>query len=365
MPESDDLSLAIIGAGSIGTRHLSNLEFIGENRVVAVCDADDARASKMANRVGARTYPSVNAMFDAEHGLDAVLICVPPGTRRQVFERAAERGIAVFCEKPPADSMEHAQEVARIVGDSGILCMVGFHQRYLPPVDRLRDLLVGRTINVVLSTYLSAPALKASTPMTGGVQPWMFNKEKSGGPLMDDAIHFIDLMRYIAGEIESVHTLGNNVARPKGLGFTIEDTFISTIRFASGASGHHVHSWATPWGTTGFAVNGPDFHLNLQLSGPPSVYGTIGDPNGDGTPVRNEFAQAASVGRGGKMAATRSSDDPPDPMHHREMVVFLNAVRTGETSAIRSSYADGMRSLAVVLAMNQSVETGQVEVPDL
>lgn len=359
MPESGDLSLAIIGAGSIGTRHLSNLEFIGGNRVVAVCDADDTQASKMANRIGAHTYLSVNAMFDAEPGIDAVLICVPPRIRQQVFERAAERGIAVFCEKPPADSMEHAQEIARIVGDSGILCMVGFHQRYLPPVDRLRELLVGRTINVLLSSYLTSPAL------TGRLRPWLFNKEQSGGPLMDDAIHFIDLMRYIAGEIESVHTLGNNVARPKGPGFTIEDTFISTIRFASGASGHHVHSWATPWGTSGFAVNGPDFHLNLRLSGPPSVYGTIGDPNGDGTPVRDEFTQTAGGSRGSKMAATRSPDDPPDPMHHREMVVFLNAVRTGNTSAIRSSYADGMRSLATVLAMNQSVASGQVEVPDL
>ena len=355
MKSSDELALAIIGAGSIGIRHLSNLKFIGKNRVVAVCDADDAQASKMANGIGARTYPSVDAMFDAEQGLDAVLICVPPGIRRQVFERAAERGIAVFCEKPPADSMEHAQEVARIVRDSGILCMQGFNQRYVPSVDRMRELLVGRTINVVLSTYLSAPALR------GGLRPWLFNKEKSGGPLIDDAIHFIDLMRYIAGEIESVHTLGNNVARPKGPGFTIEDTFISTIRFASGASGHHVHSWATPWGTTGFAVNGPDFHLNLQLSGPPSVYGTIGDPKGDGTPVRDEFPQGPGMGRGGKMAATRSPDDPPDPMHYREMVVFLNAVRTGDTSAIRSSYADGMRSLAVVLAMNRSVETGHVE----
>ena len=107
-------------------------------------------------------------------------------------------------------------------------------------------------------------------------------------------------LRYIAGEIERVHTLGNNVARPKEPGFTIEDTFISTIRFASGASGHHVHSWATPWGTSGFAVNGPDFHLNLRLSGPPSVYGTIGDPNGDGTPVRDDFTQPAGGSRGSK-----------------------------------------------------------------
>ena len=74
MTPSDELAIAIIGAGSIGTRHYSNLEFIPGNRVVAVCDADDAQATKLASRAGARTYASVDAMFDAEPGLDAVLI---------------------------------------------------------------------------------------------------------------------------------------------------------------------------------------------------------------------------------------------------------------------------------------------------
>ena len=355
MTRSDDLALAIIGAGSIGTRHLSNLEFIGGNRVVAVCDADDAQATKLASRAGARTYPSVDAMFDAERGLDAVLICVPPGIRRQVFERAAERNVAVFCEKPPADSLEHAHAVACIVRDSGILCMAGFNMRYLPPVQRLRELITGRPVNLVLSTYLSCPAL------TGGFRPWFFEKDRSGGPLVDQGIHLVDLMRYLVGEITSVHTLGNNVARPKGPGFTVEDTAVSTIRFESGAAGHHVHSWAAPWGATTFAVNGPDFHLALEVSGSPGVFGTIGDPNGEGTAVRDEFPQRPSMGRGDSRSTGAPSDIPPDFMHYQEMATFLHAVRTGDTSGILSSYADGMRSLAVVLAMNRSVESGKVE----
>ena len=48
-------------------------------------------------------------------------------------------------------------------------------------------------------------------------------------------------------------------------------------------------------------------------------------------------------------------------MHYGEMITFLDAVRTRDTSAIRSSYADAMRSLAVVLAMNRSIDSGQVE----
>ncbi len=355
MTSSDDLALAIIGAGSIGTRHLSNLEFIGSNRVVAVCDAVDAQASKMAERTGARTYASVDEMFDAERALDAVLICVPPGIRRQVFERAAESDIAVFCEKPPADSLEHAADVARIVRDSGIVCMAGFNMRYQPAVDRLREIVADRKINLVLSTYLSSPAL------TNGLRPWFFIKERSGGPLVDQGIHMIDMMRYVAGDIESVHTLGNNVARPKGPGFTVEDTTVSTIRFASGAAGHHVHSWGAPWGATTFALNGPDYHLRLETSGSPGVYGTIGDPAGDGSPVHDEFPQAKSMGRDETLSGDRSGEDPPDAMHYGEMITFLDAVRTRDTSAIRSSYADAMRSLAVVLAMNRSIDSGQVE----
>lgn len=354
MKSSDELALAIIGAGSIGTRHLSNLEFIGKNRVVAVCDADDGQASKMAARAGSRVYASVDEMFDAERSLDAVLICVPPGIRRQVFERAAERNVAVFCEKPPADSLEHAADVARIVRDSGIVCMAGFNQRYLPVIDRLRERVADRQISMVLSTYLSwfAP---------GGPRSWFYVKEKSGGPLLDQAIHSIDLMRFIAGDIESVHTLGNNVARPKGPGFTVEDSTVSTLRFVSGAIGYHVHSWGAPWGATTFALTGSDFHLRLEVSGSPGVYGTIGDPKGDGTPVHDEVPQVRSLGPGGEVSADRSPEDPPDFMHYGEMVTFLDAVRTRNTSAIRSSYEDAMRSLAVVLAMNKSIDSGQVE----
>ena len=356
MTPSDELAIGIIGAGSIGTRHYSNLEFIPGNRVVAVCDADDAQADKLASRAGASTYPSVDAMFDAERGLDAVLICVPPGIRRQVFERAAERGVAVFCEKPPADSLEHAQAVAHIVRDSGILCMAGFNMRYLPPVQRMRELLAGRTVSLVLCTYLSAPAL------TGGFRPWFFDKARSGGPLLDQAIHYADLMRYLVGEITSVHAFGSNVARPKGPGFTVEDTAVSTIQFESGAVGYQVHSWAAPWGYTKFEINGPDFHLELDPAGnTPGVFGTIGDPKGEGTVINDAFPRAPSLGRDGSRKPEAPLDAPPDFMHYQEMVTFLDAVRTGDTSGILSTYADGMRSLAVVLAMNRSIDSGQVE----
>ena len=356
MNRSDDLALAIIGAGSIGTRHYSNLEFIDGNRVVAVCDADDAQAKKLATRAGARTYPSVDAMFDAERGLDAVLICVPPGIRRQVVERAAERNVAVFCEKPPADTLEHAQAVAHIVRDSGILCMAGFNMRYLPPVQRLRELIAGRPVNLVLSTYLSSPAL------TGGFRPWFFDKARSGGPLVDQGIHFVDLMRYFVGEITSVHTLGNNMACPKGPGFYGGGHRRQHHQVRIGRGRPPRAFVGDAMGKTTFELNGPDFHLALESSGAtPGVFGTIGDPNGDGTVVRDEFPRAPSIGRDGSRSSDAPSDAPPDFMHYQEMVTFLDAVRTGDTSDILSSYADGMRSLAVVLAMNRSIESGRVE----
>ena len=138
---SNDLVLGIIGAGNIATRHLANLEFLGRNRVVGLCDLDLEKAKELSARCGAKPYANFEEMFDREPGLDAVVICTPPTVRRSIFELAIERGIGIYCEKPPTDTLEEAKHIALIVDGSGIICSVGFHMRYSPSVDRFRELM--------------------------------------------------------------------------------------------------------------------------------------------------------------------------------------------------------------------------------
>lgn len=352
---ADHLHIGIVGAGNIARRHLENLRFLGGNQIVAICDLDLPRAQELAALVDAQAYRTIDDLFQGEKRLDAIVICTPPAIRRQIIEHAARRRIGVYSEKPPAATVEEGLRIAEIIDQHQLICSVGFHMRYSPAVDRYRALVEGRPANVVQSIAASPAALLNS------LEPWFFIKEKSGGHLLDQAIHTIDLLRYVVDEITGVYTLGNNVLRAKSDDFTIEDTTVSTFRFAQGASGSHIHSWAAPKGRSELLVMGADFALTLQSHSPPYVRGTLGYPGSDPILVEETFPQGPPMGRSGKISPQRRAEDPPDPPHCGAMEAFLEAVRSGSRTGIRSTYLDSVRSLAVVLAMNRSIETGQAE----
>ncbi len=324
------VQLAAIGTGGIWNAHAKNLAALGGNRVVAVCDVSDENRSRAAAAAGARAYASIEEMFRQEESLDAAIVCTPPTVRRQVVEIAARHGVPLFLEKPPAFALDDAQAIVRIARQSGLPVVVGFMYRYLPAVERLRELLNGRVINLVQSRFLCPAALGWNLP------GWFFLKERSGGHVLDQAIHVMDLIRFVAGDIVQVHSYGNNLIRPKREDFTIEDSSSTNLRFASGASGGHLHSWAHSAFTGQLAFIGEDFHLTLELDR--RLRGAIGE-----------------------QAIDEELPAPPQGCthHYYEMQAFLDAVRTREFSTLRSPFADAAQSLATVVAMNQSIEAGQ------
>ncbi len=352
---SRDLAVGVIGAGNIAARHLANLEFMGGNRIVGVCDIDFERANELAGQYGAKPYSDPGELIESEVELDAVVICTPPTVRRSIIELISSRGIAFYCEKPPADTLEEAEAIVQLVEECSLICSVGFHMRYSPAVDHFRAVTGGRIFNFVRSISAGSIALSRS------LDDWFYIKEKSGGHVMDQAIHFIDLMRFVVGDITQVQTFGNNAVCPKADDFTIEDTTCTNIRFENGASGSHIHSWATPTGIHDLTVAGEDFTLSLQAHSPPQVVGKTGRFGETQSSVDETFAQGPPMGRSGRVSGKRAPEDPPDPPHYESLRVFLEAVRTGDRSLIRSPYHDAVRSLAAVLAMNRSITTGQVE----
>lgn len=321
-----ELQLAIVGTGGIAKAHRKNLAAIGGNRVVAVADVDEANLSEAAEALGARPYQDFAEMFDKEYALDAVLLCTPPTVRKDVIARACERDIPVFCEKPPARTDGDAAEIVSIIEGSSAIVSVGFMYRYLPAVDRLRELIAGQQLNLVQSTFLCSPGLTRAIP------GWFFIKDKSGGHVVDQAIHVIDLIRFVAGDVSQVHTLGNNVVCPKADDFTIEDSSSTNLRFTSGASGSHVHSWAYRKFIGELTLTGAEFRLTLTLND--AVRGWIGDQTVD----------------------ERFDPSPTGDVHYWEIEVFLAAVRTGDPSKIRSPFADAAKTLGTVNGMNESID---------
>lgn len=323
-----ELALAIVGTGGIAKAHRKNLAALGGNKVVAVADVDADNLKEAAETLDARPYADFNEMFAKEQALDALILCTPPTVRRDVIAAACDRGIPVFCEKPPARTDGDARQIVELVEKSGNIVSVGFMYRYLPAVEYIKSLIAKEKLNTVQGTFLCNPALTRAIP------GWFFIKDKSGGHVVDQAIHVMDLIRFIAGDVCEVHTLGNNVVCPKASDFTVEDTSSTAMRFASGASGTHVHSWAYRKFVGEITLTGAEFRLTLRLND--FVQGWIGSEE-----INEKFDPA-----------------PTGDCHYWEMEVFLAAVRAGDASSIRSPYADAAKTLATVNAMNQSIDEG-------
>lgn len=321
------MRIAAIGTGGIWGAHARNLAALGGNEVVAVCDVNEANRERAAAALGARAYADIESLFQQEEQIDAAIACTPATVRKSVVEAATRYKVPLFVEKPPAFSLDDARAIVQFTGASDVPVVVGFMYRYLPAVDRLRELIGGRNINLVQSSFLCPAATEWNIP------GWFYIKEKSGGHVLDQAIHVMDLLRFIAGDIVQVQTYGNNLIKPKTDEFTVEDSSSTNLRFASGASGGHIHSWAHHEFTGQATFIGERFRLTLHLD--TRLSGFVDDVTIDET-----------------------FPAPPEGCshHYEEMRAFLAAVHNRDFSTLRSPFADAAQSLATVLAMNKSIE---------
>ncbi len=332
-PLPTPLRVGFIGTGGIAQRHLKSLRQLGPERArpVAFCDIDEARAAQAAAGYGGTVYTDSKRMVDAEDGLDAVFVCTPPFARAEPIEAAAARGLAIFCEKPPAFDAEQGRRALAAIRRAGVITNVGFMYRWLRAVDRARDLLEGRTIAAVRSAFLCGPAVERNLPA------WFYLQDRSGGPLMDQAIHVLDLHRYFAGEVASVHALAHTTFREHTADFTIQEAYSLNLAYASGAIASHLHSWActAAMGQVEWISDRARLAVDLFAN---RLIGTV-----DGTPVDETF-----------------TDDP----YLREVDQFLRAVADGDGMRMRSPYADGLHTCAVAWAGLRSAATGRVETPE-
>src|SRR5215468_2837104 len=126
------VTVAIIGAGFMGSAHAGNYAALGDRvRVSAVCARNQERAARVAAIVGARATVDLDAVL-ADPEIDAVDVCVPTPAHRDVAERAFDAGKHVFLEKPIALTAEDADAILAAAERSGRMLMVGLVLRFWP-----------------------------------------------------------------------------------------------------------------------------------------------------------------------------------------------------------------------------------------
>jgi myo-inositol 2-dehydrogenase / D-chiro-inositol 1-dehydrogenase len=192
-PSSPRCRIGFVGAGSVAHRHARVLSTFPDVDLVAVTDLVPDRAAVFADAHGTQAVANLDALLG--RGLDAVYVCVPPFGHGEAEVRIADAGVALFVEKPLAADEATAEWVGRRIATSGVLTRVGHHWRCAEPVLRARRLLAGKRVRLAAGTWLD------STPPVA----WWPDRTRSGGPLVEQAVHVLDLARVLVGEVTEVH----------------------------------------------------------------------------------------------------------------------------------------------------------------
>lgn len=228
-----EIRLAVLGCGGFArNRQVPNLVVQPGVRLVACCDQDRGNAEALAQEASggaAVVYDDYATMLDKARP-DAVYIALPPYAHANEVQEAARRGIHVFIEKPIALDIDTAWRMVEAAERARIVTQVDFQFRFGAAVERVAAR--------IASGEGGAPGLMLARYFCNSLHaPWWRQKDKSGGQLVEQVIHMIDLLRYFLGQPVSVVGRQANLFHRDVPDYTVEDVSGVLVSFESGALG--------------------------------------------------------------------------------------------------------------------------------
>lgn len=320
----DRTRIAIVGCGWFGNFHLDYLLTRQDVSVAALVSTNLEKLATTGAKVpDARQFSTYQALLDDGLDIDAIIVCVPPHQHGDLEIRAAERGIHLFVEKPIGLSLDYVHRAASAISASGVLASVGYHERYDPAVQALKEALAQEKIGFVQGRWLG--------DIPGAL--WWRQKACSGGQVVEQSTHLVDLMRYLFGEVSSVYAqkisgLVRDLPR-----YDVDDGTSTLITFECGIVANLL---------TGcyFNSDAPSTGIHIEILCPDQriCYRWMQD-------VTYERKSGTFLQQAGSES------------HHLAIDAFIDALRTGSRGQIQSPYSDSIKTLAVTLAINESLET--------
>lgn len=340
--------VGVAGLGVIGRQHLRLIEKSPDFDLVAV--ADPVTGAGVDLPAGVPRFDDFRVMIE-QTSPAAVIIAAPNQAHSEIALHCVERGIPVLIEKPIAATLDDAAAIVAAVESTGVPALIGHHRRHSPDMTTARRMVLDGELGELVTVNGIWMARK---PDDYFATPWRV--EPGGGPVMINLIHEIDCLRFLAGEIDTVHAMAANNAR----NLSVEDAAAVCIRFSNGAVGTLIISDSTPspWIWDIASGQGADF---------PHQYGDCFHLGGTSAsmalPTLRKYWQ--SPGRDWReplwstTAHATRSDCYQDQLAH-----FARVVRGQAQPAC--SAEDGFRTLAATIAVAESAASGAtVAVADL
>ena len=189
------VNVGIIGCGKVATAHINALLKIPEAKISAVCDVDEERCRKFAEKTCANAYTSYEEMTDKEN-LGLVIICLPPAFHGACVRYCAEKKINVFVEKPMGIDVSDCRSMIEICEQNGVMLWVGHMQCYSEENVIAKELIASGKYGDLISINEVR-----TCRYPGPVSPkWLMNKAVSGGGILYNfGAHTLDMVKYITG----------------------------------------------------------------------------------------------------------------------------------------------------------------------
>jgi UDP-N-acetyl-2-amino-2-deoxyglucuronate dehydrogenase len=333
--------VALVGCGRIARNHFEALEAVEGLELVAVCDTVEERAREAGERCGVPWFTSYEQMLRTVP-CDVVTVCTPSGLHPAHGIAAARAGKHVVCEKPMGISLSAADELVHVCDEAGVQLFVVKQNRLNPAIQLLKRAVdrgrFGRLFFANTTVFWSRPQEYYDQA------PWRGTWEFDGGAIMNQASHYVDLLQWLVGPVESVVAKTATLARR----IETEDTGAAVLKFRSGAIGVIQVTMLT-------------FPRNLE--GSITVLGERGTVKIGGTAVnRVEHWSFADYDDDDKLVESTATN-PPNVYGFGHIGYYRNvvAVLRGEAKAETDGRA-GRKSLELILGIYESAKTGR-EVP--
>lgn len=332
------IRFAVVGCGRISANHFEAIErHAGRAELVAVCDTHQAALERAVARTGVRGFASLDALL-AGCDAEVVSLCTPSGLHPQQAMRVAAAGRQVLTEKPMATKWDEGMAMVRACRDAGVRLFVVKQNRLNATLQLVRRAIdqgrFGRVHMVVVNVFWTRPQSYYDEA------PWRGRWDMDGGAFMNQASHYVDMVDWLVGPVDSVHAYTATQARA----IEAEDSGVMTLRLRAGGMA---------------SINVTMLTHDRNFEGSLTILGERGTVRVGGVAVnRIEHWQFADQ-RPEDADIQAANYAPPSVYGHGHPLYYANVIDTlrGEAQAHVDGY-EGLRSLEVIIAAYRSARDG-------
>jgi UDP-N-acetyl-2-amino-2-deoxyglucuronate dehydrogenase len=225
------IRVALVGCGRISGNHMAAIEQHRDAiELVAVCDLNAKALAAAVERTKARGFGSLSALLQAKVA-DLVVLTTPSGLHASQAIECARTGLDVVTEKPMATRWQDGLDMVRACDDAGVRLFVVKQNRRNTTLQLLKQAVVQRRFGRIYSVAVNVFWTRPQSYYDGA--DWRGTWEFDGGAFMNQASHYVDLLDWIGGPVESVMAYTGTLARS----IEVEDTGVAALKWRSGAMG--------------------------------------------------------------------------------------------------------------------------------